>query len=365
MRQLIYFNNASFKLAAVLPAVDGFSWAVMDREPSEAHIDLPRLSDGFHTVATITDPSLPGVHEIVFLSEIKSEDDTISIAAERAQERTTAQAWPVGALVECRVTEGMLRTLGADTMYSAAHHGIAMNGGDTSVDYDEYGDSMQLHDAWAIGGLPVAPARGFGESSNRSIMATSVEGVGYSNAVELGVAPNHVPGQAYYPGDFVKDPASPFWTYGYARGKALPLEAVALGEPPWERYAPETDSNIVSFQRINQTDVWFYPTEIGFICEAYSATSAPTIIVKELDKFGDVVGDLIASKTLTGVGVRQRIVLANNLTKGIKGLNFVRTATAVAGTCRGRFYWKGLFICSNSSAGYPTEMGSSDGHPQV
>lgn len=364
MRKLIFFNNASFKLAEELLAYGG-NPVVMDRSLSEANINMPDVADGFYTTFTITHPSLPGVHEILHISEVIDEGDYGRLFGERAKEGTEEQDWPVGSLVECRVTAGMLHALSANTIYSAAQKSYSSNGGDAVVDYGEDGDKAMLSDAWAIGGLPVAPARGFGEYSQRSTMATSVEGVGYSNAVELGVAPNFVPDQDYFPGNFAKDTASPFWTYGYKRGGAFSGGSVEFGDPPWERYAPETDSNIVSFQRIEETDVWFYPTEIGFICEAYSASSVPTIAVKEVDRYGDPVGDLIASKALTGVGQRLRIVLANNITKGIKGMNFVRITAAGAGTCRGRFYWKGFFICSNSKDGYPSGAGSIGGEPLI
>lgn len=359
MRKLIFFNNASFKLAEALPSSGQYHPLLPDRTPSEANLELPAASDGYYTVATITHQSLPGVHEVVFLHNLVDiEGGDTYVLAERAQEGTAQTAWPVGSLVECRVTRGILTSLSAGSTYSQAAQAVSINGGDVFADLDTSGNRVMLRGAWAVGGIPVAPARGYGEDS---YMASSVEGVGYSNVVELGVAPNYNPAQTYCPGDYVKDTASPFWTWAYRRGNAFPEDPVALGDAPWVRYAPETDSNIVSFQRLGPGDVWFYPTEIGFICEAYGAASVPSIAVKEVDAHGVVLSDLVASKPLTGIGARQRFVLADNITKGVKGLNFVLPTAAAGGTCRGRFYWKGLFICSNSAAGFPQEIGATDG----
>lgn len=359
MRKLIFFNNASFKLAEALPSSGQYHPLLPDRTLSEANLDLlPEGSAGCYTVATITHPSLPDVREVVLLISVLDVGGELHVFAERAREGTALTAWPVGSLVECRVTRGMLTTLGAGSAYNKDGAALSINGGDVFADLDASGNRVMIRDAWAVGGIPAAPARGYGEDSP---MASSVEGVGYSTVVELGVAPNYDPAQTYYPGDYAKDTDSPFWTWAYLRGNAFPEDPVALGDAPWVRYAPEYAGNLVSLQRLYEEDVWFYPTEIGFICEAYGATSAPIIVVKEVDAYGNVLSDLVASKPLTGIGARQRFVLADNITKGIKGLNFVLPTAATGGTCRGRFYWKGLFICSNSADGFPQELGATDG----
>ena len=359
MRKLICFNNASFELAEALP-VNGQNSTILlpDRTMSEANLALPEYSFGYYTVATITHPSLPDTHEIVFLIAPLEVNGEIRVAIERGKEQTSAVEWPIGSLVECRVTQGMLSTLGAGTVYSEDAEAISINGGDVSVGVDMRGDSVLIPGAWSVGGAPVSPARGYGEDT---FMASSVEGVGYSNVVELGVAPDYNPAQTYYPGDYVKDTNSPFWTFSHQRNNLFPYQAVALGDAPWVRYAPENDGNIVAFSRLGPGDVWFYPTEIGFICEAYSATSVPSITVQEVDKFGSYVGDLVAATPLTGAAARKRIVLSDNITKGINGLYFVRSTAAAGGTCRGRFYWKGLFICTNTSGGFPSGPGLVDG----
>lgn len=356
MRRLKFFNNASFKLAAAVTDDPTSNSLLPDRSPSAANIDF-YYDNGEYTVATITDPAQPGVFEIIHILGVMEDDGQEIFLVERGRERTQPMLWDAGALVECRVTQGMLKRLHGNALFSDAGESIALNWGDVDAASDAAYSTAVIEGAWAIGGAPVGPARGYSESS---AMASSVEGVGYSNVVELGVAPAFDPGKRYYPGEYARDTASPFKTYAMTRWGALTDTPPPLGEGPWVPYAPETDSNIVSFQRLNG-DKWFYPTEIGFICEEYTATAVPTITVKETDLAGSVVGDLVAAKPLTGAGTRQRIVLSDNITKGIRGLNFILSNKATGGSCRGRFYWKGFFICTNSEVGFPTEPSSADG----
>lgn len=356
MRILKFFNNASFKLAAAVTEDPSPTGLLPDRPASAANVDF-QYGDGEYTVATITDPAQPGVFEIVHILGVVNDEDQEIFLVERGREQTQPMPWAAGALVECRVTQGMLSRLHENALFSATDKTLSLNWGDVDVVSDAAYNTAVIEGAWAIGGAPVGPARGYSESS---AMASSVEGVGYSNVVELGVAPNFDPDKRYYPGEYARDTASPFKTYAMTRWGALTDTPPPLGVSPWALYAPETDSNIVSFQRLNG-DKWFYPTEIGFICEEYTATAVPTITVKEVDFHGSEVGDLVAAKPLTGAGTRQRIVLSNNITKGIRGLNFVLPNKATGGSCRGRFYWKGFFICTNSALGFPAEPSSADG----
>ena len=364
MRKLIFLNNAAFKVTHALNDSDQFTQATADRTSSDANLDLPSPENGCFTIATITHESVADKYEIVYLVTKEESAGVLKVVMSRGQGGTYPQVWPAGALVECRVTAGMLELLQSGTMRDEANNAMSLNGGDVFVDWDEDLNLEVIGDAWAIGGLPIAPGRGWGDYLHLTQvdMAQQVEGVGYSNVVELGVAPNFDALKKYVPGDYAKDPNSPFWTYSYGRGGAFGVtEHPALGDFPWVRFDPAGDSNFVAFARLSAVDQWFYPTEFGFICEEYDATSPPTIRVVEVNHHGTEQGVLIAAKPLTGIGQRQRFVLSSVITKGIKGMNFVRDVAAAGGTCRGRFYWKGLFICSNTSAGYPTSPSSIDG----
>lgn len=358
MRKLVFFNNAAFALAEALPNTGAFQNVLPDRSLAAANLDMGDAINGDYTVATITNSSLPDTREVVFIHGIVDVLGTAHYLVERGQEGTALVAWPIGSVVECRVTQGMLLSLGSGATYSHDAESISINNGDIAADIDASGNVAPLRTTWAIGGMPVSPARGFGEDTS---MSASVEGVGYSSVIELGVAPDYNPATAYYPGDYVKDTSSPFYTWSLARGAAFPASAHTLGLFPWVRYAPENDSNIVSTQRTLEPDIWFYPTEIGFICENRTSSNVPSVVVKELDITGTPVGNLVTSVALTNASTRNRVVLSTTITKGVKGLQFVRSLGATGGSCRGRFYWRGYFISSNTAGGYPANVGSTDG----
>lgn len=371
MRTMFFLNNAAFTLTGALTdeAFTGQPVPLTADRPS-SWPNMPEAMEGLFTLATITHKDMPGQYEIVnLLGYVDMPDDSRVLMVERAREDTQAQAWPVGAVMECRVTASMLEQLSAATLRHARHRAISVNYGDAFVNWGAGSGFEFIPGAYALGGLPVAPARGFGEPELAGVftrMAQQVEGVGYSHMVELGVAPDYNPATTYYPGDFVKSTDSPFNTYCMGRGNAFSGDAApALGESPWVRFDPGSDSNIVAFPRLGaggeNFGIWFYPTEIGFICDAYGASTPPTVTVKEVDYSGSVVGDLVTAKQLVGVGARQRIVLSSTITKGIKGFHFVRSSTATGGTCRGRFYWKGLFVHSNDADSYPAAPDSFDG----
>jgi len=371
MRTLFFLNNAAFTLTVALTdeAFTGQPVPLTADRPS-SWPNMPEAMEGLFTLATITHKDMPGQYEIVnLLGYVDMPDDSRVLMVERAREDTQAHAWPVGSVMECRVTQSMLEQLGADTLHHARHQAISVNLGDAFIDWGAPSGFEFIPGAFALGGLPVAPARGFGESELNGVfagMAQQVEGVGYSHMVELGVAPNFNPAATYYPGDFAKSTDSPFNTYCMGRGNAFSGGAApALGESPWVRFDPGSDGNIVALPRLGangeNTGIWFYPTEVGFICDAYGASTPPTITVKEVDYAGSVVGDLVSAKQLVGIGARQRIVLSSAITKGIKGFHFVRSSTATGGTCRGRFYWKGLFVHSNDADSYPAAPDSFDG----
>lgn len=371
MRTPFFLNNAAFTLTTALTdeALTGRPVSLTADNPS-SWPDMPDAMEGMFTLATITHKDMPGAYEIVnLLGYLDMPDDTRVLLVERAREDTQAQAWPVGSVMECRVTQGMLEQLGAATLHHPRHRAVSVNYGDAFIDWGAAGGFEFIPGAYSLGGLPVAPSRGFGEgdlTGHSTRMAQQVEGVGYSTMVELGVAPDYNPSATYYPGDFVKSTDSPFYTYCMGRGGAFAEGASpALGESPWVRFDPGSDNDVVAFPRLGaggeNFGIWFYPTEIGFICDAYGASTPPTVTVKEVDYSGSVVGDLVTAKQLVGVGARQRIVLSSTITKGIKGFHFVRSSMAAGGTCRGRFYWKGLFVHSNDADSYPAARDSLDG----
>ncbi|CAM4266752.1 hypothetical protein COAQ111491_14080 [Comamonas aquatilis] len=384
MRRLVFFNNASFKLSQALTDSYDRVKVQIDRSRAAANLAMPDFSAGCYTIATILpapspgqtepDASQAGVYEIILLREVTDEGDgTFSATVERGAGMTAPLVWPAGSLVECRVTENMLSLLRAAGLRSEYQDAASINKGDVFLDWSANSDYEAIRGAFALGGLPVAPASGPEEGPNadhfpKSRMATQVEGVGYSSMVELGVAAVYDPERIYLPGEFAMD-AESLTVHAYNRGNAFATPQAALGDYPWSIFNANSYWNGAAFSCLDQysvnPDIWFYPTEIGFICEEYSATAPPTITVKEMDGEASTLGELIAAQELTGIGARERRVLSNTVTKGIKGLKFELTAAAAGGLCRGRFYWKGLFICSNTFNGYPQEPSTTDGSEPI
>lgn len=370
MRELTFFNNTSFTISTALQSGVPASSATLVDKTGMSTDELFFFTEGRYTPATITHPSMPDAMEVV--NVLGYIDGPGQVAIERAVDGTSAQAWPAGAVLECRINASVLAGLSGRDMTPKDGYASAYNGGDIYLDISAEGDKFMIPAGYAIGGLPVAPARGLTDSIGAS-MAQQVEGVGYTHMLELAVAPDYDDGREYFPGEYARQTQSPFYTFCYGRGNALASPS-PLGEAPWVRFDPAGDSNILASPRIgaemNQSQgTRFYPTEIGFICEEYTATQAPTVRIVEVDFWGDPVADstLVAATPLAGLAAHTRKVLAGNtLTKGIHGMHFILDSAGAGGTCRGRFYWKGLFVHAAGndvpgSNGYITEPSGADG----
>ena len=350
-----FFNNAEFKLAAPMPPSGGSGNSLVAVDRSIAAANLDGLVDGsklYFTAATISDPSMPGVNEIVYITYYDEDEGQHEVEVIRAREGTQEQSWPAGASVGCRLTAGTLDAVAGSAIHSRASASLSLNNGDNFYASFPLGELLPIHDAWSIGGMPVMAARGWMDDINGSLLNPSVEAVGYGPVVELGTAPDYNPSNTYYPGELARDPSSPFYTYSRTRSVGYGL--IGFGDSPeWARFAPETDNDIIGWPRIGRDDVWFYPTEIGFICDRYTATGVPSVTVKEVDRVGTVVGsDLVTAKALTGVGARRRVVLSTDITRGVNGFHFVRATAASGGSCQGRFYWKGMFVATNTAQSF-------------
>lgn len=361
-----FFNNAEFKLAAPMPPGDelGYSLVAVDRSRAAANMDgLEDEDEGkfYFTAATISDPSMPGVNEIVYITGYYEYEGNHEVEVIRAREGTQEQSWPAGASVGCRLTAGTLDAVAGSALHSRASASLSLNNGDNFFASDLTGVLYPIQDTWSVGGMPVMAARGWGDDLNSNLLNPSVEAVGYGPVVELGTAPDYNPSSTYYPGELARDPSSPFYTY--SRTRSIGSGLIGFGDSPvWARFAPETDNDIVGWPRIGRDDVWFYPTEIGFICDRYTATGVPSVTVKEVDRFGTVVGsNLVTAKALTGVGARRRVVLSTDITRGVNGFHFVRATAASGGSCQGRFYWKGMFVATNTDESFWL-MSSIDGN---
>lgn len=357
-----FINNGRMQLAAGIGAADTDLSITSNIDGGDA------FSSNYFTRATISAEGISAV-EVIYITTLDAVAGSLKVI--RGREQTTAQAWPAGAALECRVTAGMLDQLSSSTLIDYNLQSISIAYGENVKATNPENDACELiPNSWAIGGSPVIRECG----NNYWIpMSVSVEGVGASVSVELGVPPDFNPEVAYYPGAVVRDPNPPHDTYlrsnWVIKGQEVQdLDATAgFRPPPWSKATPDADGGIVrSYLEAgyDDSDAWFYPSEIGFICDQHSATSTPTVSVGEVDGAGELVSlnNLINAAPLTAIdGAHQRIVLATHIKQGVKGLIFSIDTAAVGGSFKGRFYWKGLFISSNTAAGWPTEYSPPDG----
>lgn len=321
------------------------------------------VNDSTFARATISSPDVDGF-EIVFITEVDTETNRMTIV--RAAENTTAIDWPAGSTIQSRVTAGMLFDLKAGALFDASTGSLSLAYANNSKAYDWHGNTAMPINSWSIGGCPVLAEMGGSDRGAYRPMSASVEGVGTSDSVELGVAPGYDSEQEYFAGSIVRDPNPPHAVFAHGNNVVLSDPKPALGEAFWQELYPSADGDIyrASFLGWDDPDVRFYPSEIGFICDQYSAATPPKVSIGSIDDSGEPVSfnDLVNGFELNSVdGAHQRAVIAGLLKQGVRGLVFTIHTAATGGSFKGRFYWKGLFICSNSAAGWPTQYGSPDG----
>lgn len=363
-----YFNNAGFVLAQSVLAASTTLQSTTGLEASGFLGMQGRFNVLSYARVTISNPEQREAVEIAFILSMNEVDNTVQVI--RGQEGTTAFEWDAGSKVDCRVTAGLLDGARANIAFSARTFAATIG---FSENFKALNYSLQgkkgfelIPNSWAVGGLP-ALAQSGGDDAFQKFFSSSVEGVGDSVAVELGVAPDYDSNQAYYPGAIVRNPEAPHQLFAASRSTLLGGPKPALGQGNWTEVEVDADGGIfrIGFlPGMDDPDVWFYPSEIGFICEAHSATSVPTVSAGALTAAGAVISktNLVNAVALTGIdGSHQRIVLATNIRQGVKGLIFSLDAAATGGSFRGRFYWKGLFVCTNTAAGWPAQYGPPEG----
>lgn len=356
-----FANNAEATLQSAVTSLD--TEFFLNQNVTDTAWDDAGFNAFYFMRGTLSHPDIAGT-EIVFITSFYTGVSN-KIKVVRGGEQTPARAWPAGTKLQSRVTAGMLRNLACYTAFNQDTYGLSINSGDNAKASRPFsGDRVLVSNSWAIGGNPVLVEKG---ASPYSLMSSAVEGVGASYSVELGVAPDHDSAANYYSGAIVKDPNSPSTLYSMGNEVNLGGPKPALGEAPWSEVTVDPGGGVF---RVSLADGWddpdvrFYPSEIGFICDAHTAATAPTVSVGELDSAGEVVSmdGLASGVALTDVdGAHQRVVLTNSTKKGVRGMIFSVDTAATGGTFKGRFYWKGLFVCSNSAAGWPAAYTKPDG----
>ena len=388
MAQQVHLNNAQALLTADLEGGSVTSWIALDHPER-----FGQVYPGRWVVLTLSDAAGASV-EVVKVTALTEN----AAQVERAQEGTTARAWPAGTVVEARLTAGMLDRFvvnGNPSIWGLALGTTKENHSENSVVLGSYSEAP------GPGGVAVgssARARGFNSVALGSAVAYGASSValgegaawrdsslgntcvpcvprddwwaGYgaqynmggdvvfaSQYLDLGVPPVWTPDADYLDGAVVRpsvDAGLQFtlWADGFdvtvlnvrRSGAAEPEWPGAVGDSvqeglgSWLAWSP-----LAGVTETFPPGMIFYPVEVGFICFNYGAVTAdPVVSIGTADN----PALLVDSQPLDAInGAQQRHAFAG-LRHGVADIKYTLITPAAGGSFHGRFYAKGVFIQS-------------------
>jgi hypothetical protein len=392
-KQQLFTNNSEGKFLVALVAEEA---TVVTFENSEDIISgFAPLSVNDYQVGTLTHPSVPGVYEIVHLTFDGS--NTVML---RAKESTPARDWPVGTKLGARVTAGMLQGFlgnmsaqGVDVRPPKDEKSISLGVRDlghvpSGKGFAVLANSRWIENAWLIAGYPVLQLRGEGYSGHAiGDAATAAEAIFTSGSVELGTVPAWAAATDYRQGAVVQPSTStgfqfrldipyPFTDHITSGAEEPPLlgqaNSFVSGEnPPSGRDGgPVIDPREPAGQSGSAGGYWipqnlgtgvflciptgylrFYPTEIGFICDEHTASTAPVVSIGSavlhdgetvaVEETPGLFANNLALSSITGPHMRHRITAMPDA--GVLGFVIKLNSPAAGGSFHGRFYFKGMF----------------------
>ena len=363
-------NNAKATLTAAL-TLGGTSASV----DSTADFNIPDPTRDV-LIATITNPGTPLLWEVVHIVGASSGVLTLKRGMEG-----TALEWPAGSQIGCRVTAGMLRRFaqaddnlldlgGMCISAPEAINAVSLGGVDEGVQgfaigYGSFAAMAQSRDitqAWVIGGYPVLQ---FCESPGAVV--GSVPFVGTSHAMDLGVPPVWMADATMRYGDVVQPTTGggiqfrldfpPFlrepntW-YGVldsiTTGATEPTFPTTPGQvtQPFMRgggsrdaYWHGADLAAGVYVTAAPTNARLYLDEVGFICDRYSASSAPVVSIGT-PAAPTLFANNVTLSNITAAHTRHRLTVPQDV--GASFLQFTLNTAASGGTVHGRFYWRGI-----------------------
>lgn len=397
-KRQLFSNNSEGQFLVALSEFDQSNPVTW--ENSEGVISsFASITANDYQVATLSHPGMPGLYEIVHLTFNGA--DTIML---RGREGTPAQNWPAGAKLQARVTAGMLAGFASNLNPEAVE--LRGSGVETSLKpvvlgntdlgqvpsnngFAVMANSRWIDGAWLIAGYPVLQLRGEAYTKDSiGAAATSTEAVFTSGSMDLGVVPPWAQNTDYKQGAVVQ-PSTPTgvqwrldipypWTDHMTSGATEPplfasedplntseghLECPDGGSlrSPWADpseggspggfWAPQNLGAGV-FLCIPTGYLRFYPTEIGFICDEHSATTAPVVSIGSavlydgqtvaVEETPGLFANNVALSSITGPHMRHRITAMPDA--GVLGFVIKLNTPAEGGSFHGRFYFKGMFV---------------------
>ena len=346
-----FSNNAVGTLAASID--DAQTSIELEDEPGALNF-VQGFSSGDFQRATITHPADPDVFEIVHITNYATQPNEAAVV--RGQEDTAPRAWAAGATLSARVTAHMLRGfLAMDSESSNVSTQDATPGNAVLFNTRTNAGFAPVQ----IAGYPILPLM-TAKPINSAGSLFSADGnmgreaVGGTVMVDLGDdVPTWSAGASYPDGAVVMPPTLNDRQYMFqaARGWETSQTATAPefeGTYPCDafnggdvvgQWVPVLDPVVVNLSFHN--DYRLVLSEVGFICFAHDASTAPAISVgtpSAPTRFASGVSltGLAGARTVHRIQVTDAAAMVGDLRFALD--------TAASGSLRGRFYWRGFFV---------------------
>lgn len=347
-----FSNNAIYTLTA---GIDSSEMQLSMVADGDSTFNVPYTPDGTFQAATLYDPTMPGVYEIVHIFSVDGEYQYLAVrGAEGA-----ARAWPAGTKVAARVTAGMLSSFLQGTQEEdAAGETSKMYAGVYGYVHTLRGVSLNApvyaNDTWAIAGVP-ALQRFETPPYGMSFRSVGAESIIATRTVNLGVVPAWAAATGYSDQSVVRPTTPDGYQYAISDPDYPENPVLTSGgsEPIWAAsVAFDAAYPGVEWVRVDLTtgvdlsfgsDVLFLPTEVGFICTGYggSVSAAPYITVESADAGG---GALVTNQQITITGAKQWHRFTSVPNEGMHAIRFKLNTAATGDIFMGRFYAKGVFV---------------------
>ena len=331
--------------------------------------DPAYVPDGAYQFATLTHSGMPGIYEVVIIT---ARPATNEFVVERAKDGTIAQDWPVGAVIEARVTAGMLKVFAQEFGSPGSYSSLVVrrNASGTIVTGDgsfraNCRSENQGSNRVQISGWPVLGKlrRGGSEWGYQDAEQITPEVMGRTLPVSLGQVSDWAAGY-FADGDIVRPTVANGYQYvfeywegqypnqmfseepDFAGAGGYPLN-IAGGDGYPEgvvrgSWIPSPDPLDMAF-KVTSSDygIYFMPTEVGFVCTKFEGATPPSVSIgTPTDPTGFVNDQAMAQ--IAGARQCQRWPVAAGGAL-VESLQF-KLETAATGVFEGFFFWRGVFM---------------------
>lgn len=342
---LLFSNNAEATLAAALPGSYSDTEITVTESGQAAGFATP--ASGQWQLATLTDSSLPGVFEVVRITERTGPVFVVERGHELPNGVSSLPSWPAGAKLSARVT--------AKTLEAFAQVG-AMEPSVTAADTDT--------GTFAFTSLPVLrqlraqPTNGFAPSSVDRSFAAEVSG--WSQPVDLGVpitwnssphgisdvvVPTVPNGNQYWfdPSDYsAHTQAYTDVEPDFNNTEFLPVVAYTGTSPDVQAAGFWVPTEMPVALSIFFGSYKLIVSEVGFVVFDKTSTTNPVVNFGEQGNSARFASAVELNQVTASQGMHRIPVVAGG--GFTNSLRFEVVTAAAGGSFRGRFYWRGFLM---------------------